>query len=162
MHENLAFADRFYRDSRFAVYLVLVITFQSIYAILSPQIALAQDIGQGTADTPSREIIAAVPEHWPPHYQVDKNGSPTGFAIDILDEVASRANLTVKYVVAENFLDAINLVELGEADLIPNIGILPERFEAFNFSPPVETFVVSLFVRSGGIQVRNTADLVGR
>ena len=87
------------------------------------------------APTTSTDIIAAVPANWPPQYSLDEDGNPTGFAIDVLNHLAKELNLTVRYKVAPNFVEAIQLLEAGEADLIPNSGIVSERKSNNLFTP---------------------------
>ncbi|NQU60575.1 MAG: transporter substrate-binding domain-containing protein [Rhodospirillales bacterium] len=111
--------------------------------------------------TPSH-IIAAVPRTWPPQYDVNKDGNPIGFAIDVMEEVAKRAGLKITYLIKDNFADAVQALKDGEADLIPNSGIVPERLKEFAFTAPVETFVVSLFVRDDTNDIGGVADLPGR
>jgi len=103
------------------------------------------------AQTTSTEIIAAVPADWPPQYSLDENGNPTGFAIDVLNHLAKELNLIVRYKVAPNFVEAIQLLEAGDADLIPNSGIVTERKSSNLFTPPVETFRIVSFVREGSV-----------
>ncbi len=79
-----------------------------------------------------------------------------------MDEIAKLADLEAKYLVAKNFSIAVDLLKRGEADLIPNSGILPERLDTFSFTRPLETFSVSLFVRDSTDDLRSTDDLVGR
>ena len=108
--------------------------------------SLAQN-NAGTAANPApRNVVAVVPRSWPPQYSVDDSGQPTGFAIDVMNEIAARAGLTVTYVIADNFSVAVDILQRGDADLIPNSGILAERMDIFAFTAPVETFVISLFV----------------
>ncbi|WP_428527040.1 EAL domain-containing protein [Roseibium sp.] len=103
------------------------------------------------AQTTSTEIIAAVPANWPPHYSLDEDGNPTGFAIDVLNHLAQELDLRVQYKVAPSFVDAIKMLEDGEADLIPNSGIVSERKANNLFTPPVETFQIVVFVREGSV-----------
>jgi ABC-type amino acid transport substrate-binding protein len=110
--------------------------------------SLAQNNAGAAANSAPRNVVAVVPRSWPPQYSVDDSGLPAGFAIDVMNEVAARANLTVTYVIAENFVAAVDVLRRGDADLIPNSGILAERMDVFAFTVPVETFVVSLFVRN--------------
>lgn len=108
------------------------------------------------------EVVAVVPGHWPPQYALDDSGRPVGFAIDVMEAVAARAGLRVRYTIAETFPEAYDLLRSGQADLIPNMGIVPSRRELFGFTAPVETFVVSLFVRSEYSAVSGLDDLAGR
>ncbi|MEE8283745.1 MAG: transporter substrate-binding domain-containing protein, partial [Alphaproteobacteria bacterium] len=126
----------------------------------SARAAMAQDRAASAPEL--REIIAAVPRSWPPQYSVDENGKPVGFAIDVMEEIAALAGLHVTYLVAENFPAAVDMVQRGDAELIPNSGILPERMADSAFTAPVETFTVSLFVRNDTHDLKGVADLVGR
>ena len=109
-----------------------------------------------------RNVIAVVPRSWPPQYSTDENGKPTGFAIDIMEAIAARAGLTVTYKTVENFPKAINALKRGEADLIPNMGILPQRMDGNAFTAPLETFRISIFVRDDTQDLSGEGDLVGR
>ncbi len=110
---------------------------------------------------PAREVAAAIPRHFPPQYHVDADGKPIGFAIDVMDAVAKRANLRVHYRVEENWVDVMAAVRERRADLIPNLGITPERQRDFDFSPPVETFPVSVYVRRDYDKIMGVGDLAG-
>lgn len=111
---------------------------------------------------PLPAMTVVVPHSFPPQYQVDENGRPTGFAIDIMDAVARRANLNINYRVEENWLATMAALRTGQADIIPNLGITPERQRDFDFSQPVETFSISLFVRDGFDGIDQIDDLAGR
>jgi len=52
------------------------------------------------AEKEPAEILAGVHRNFPPQYSVDeKTGKPNGFAIEIMDEIAKRAGLMVRYVI---------------------------------------------------------------
>ncbi len=121
----------------------------------------ARDAATSAAAPAPRELIAGVPRSWPPHYGVDKNGEPAGFAIDIMDEIAARADLRVTYRVMDSFAEVAEAMNAGEIDLIPNSGITPGRLAKFSFTAPVETSVISIFVRRGELEIRKTASLAG-
>jgi PAS domain S-box-containing protein len=144
-----------------SIFLPLALVAQILWTATAPA-ALAQSESGEIANPSPRSVVAVVPRSWPPQYQVDRNGKPIGFAIDVMDEVAARAGLTVTYVVAENFSTAVDILRQGNADLIPNSGILPKRMDEFAFTAPVETFVVSLFVREDSVSITGVADLPGR
>ena len=102
------------------------------------------------ADTSERLIITAgVPRNWPPHYMTDNLGNPDGFAIESMDEIARIANVDVRYVVYNSFTKTMTALENGKVDLVPNVGIADFRKKYALFTAPVETFLVSAFVRSG-------------
>jgi diguanylate cyclase (GGDEF)-like protein/PAS domain S-box-containing protein len=93
---------------------------------------------------------------------VDADGQPYGYAIDIMNEVANRSGLKVKYVVYENFADALASLRNGQVDLIPILGITAERSEFVDFTAPVETFRIRIFVRSTTDDIADLNDLAGR
>ena len=93
------------------------------------------------------EVVAVFPENFPPQYFIDDNGKPAGFAIDVLKQVAQRANLRVVYRPVENWVVASNLLQNGTADLIPNSGVTAKRLLENDYTFPVETFTVVIFVR---------------
>jgi PAS domain S-box-containing protein len=107
-------------------------------------------------------VRVAVLSNFPPEYMLDNSGKPAGFAIDIIEEVGRRAGLKLVYTLKDNWLDMIEALKSGEADLIPNQGITEDRKEWADFTSPVATFPVKIFVRdiTGGIQDLN--DLNGR
>jgi len=111
---------------------------------------------------PFKTIIAAVPADWPPQYSLTRSGAPQGFAIDVLEHLADELGYYVTYRVAESFTGAIDLLEAGEADVIPNSGILPERLSDNLFTPPVETFHVTAFARTGSTAFTSVASLHNR
>ncbi len=116
----------------------------------------------GRGAEPERKIVAAVPENWPPEYSLNRQGRPEGFAVEILDAVASRAGLKVSYRVEKTFPEALAALDRGEVDVIPNMGITPERLARFAFTTPVETFSVSLWVRTDTRDVWDLQSLRGR
>ncbi|MDA1100958.1 MAG: PAS domain S-box protein [Proteobacteria bacterium] len=124
--------------------------------------AAAREAGKEGTGVKGRTVIAAVPRSWPPQYSTDEDGNPAGFAIDVMNEIAERAGIKVTYKVAENFAGVSELMNRGEADLVPNSGVTPDRAANFLFTIPVETFVVSIFVRSDTHDINGFADLAGR
>ncbi len=124
-------------------------------------VGLAQTSETADESTP-RHVVAAVPRHWPPQYEIDDSGNPIGFAIDVMEEVAARAELTVTYLIKDSFAEAVDALLTGDADLIPNSGILPERLDRSAFTAPVETFTVSLFVRADTHGLKGVEGLIGR
>jgi PAS domain S-box-containing protein len=109
------------------------------------------------------KILAGVHRNFPPHYSLDeKTGRPTGFAIDIMDEVAKRAGLKVRYIVFDEWAPLIQALKKGDIDLIPNIGIIEEREKDVDYTSPVETYDIRIFVRKTTTDIRNIDDLRGR
>ena len=94
------------------------------------------------------KFVAAVPYSFPPYYQIDDDGRPEGFSIDVMDAVAKRAGIQIEYLPMEEWDDVVNSIGLGVSDLIPNIGMSESRSQIMDFSKSVETFNISFFVRN--------------
>ncbi len=107
-------------------------------------------------------LIAGVPKGFPPHYIVDDNGSVKGFAIDVMNEIAKRANVAVQYRVFESWADVGQALEAGDIDLVPNMGVGFERRMAGHFTTPYETAEIALFVRSKYDEILELGDLEHR
>lgn len=99
-------------------------------------------------DTSVRTINAAVPSSFPPYYQLDKQGKPVGFAIDVMNAIAKQSGLNVEYQLFETWKEVFNVAKKGEIDLIPNVGATTGRKTFLDFTLPVEIFHISIFVRS--------------
>jgi two-component system cell cycle sensor histidine kinase/response regulator CckA len=107
-------------------------------------------------------VTAAVPREFPPYYEVNEKGKPVGFAIDVMERLAVLAGLRVTYLVQDSWTDVAEAVKGGRADLIPNIGISAEREAWLDYTAPVETFPVSIFVRSTTYDIQGADGLTGR
>lgn len=106
-------------------------------------------------------VTAVVPKNFPPHYAIDQGGKPVGFAIDVMKWIAASASLRVTYLIEESWTDVAEAVKSGHADLIPNIGISEQRKAWLDFTAPVETFPICIFVREHTYGIRNLDDLIG-
>jgi PAS domain S-box-containing protein len=140
----------------------LVIASQAVCLMATSSNLVAQENFAKLVKEKPQKLTAVVPRSWPPQYQLDNDGKPVGFAIDIMNKIAARAGLKVDYLVVDSFAAANEIIRRGDADVIPNHGILPNRDKTFLFTVPVETFVVSLFVRDNNQNINGVADLVGR
>lgn len=102
-----------------------------------------------TGTTAVTRVVAVIPPDAPPTYFLDQQtGKPAGFAVDVMDEVASRAGLKVVYVFEDGWSDIIEMVKNGKADLAPGMGISNDREKDLAFSELIDTFPISFFVRS--------------
>lgn len=121
-----------------------------------PPGALLADANDSTA------LVAAVPANYPPQYSLNAQGQPTGFAIEVMDEVAKLAGVTIRYKVETTWPETIRALREGEVDLIPNLGISEDRKAVFAFSIPVETFPISIFVRRANQSITGLESLEGQ
>lgn len=107
-------------------------------------------------------LYAAIPQHFPPQYITDGDGRPSGFAIEILDAVASRAGFRVEYRSYDGWPRTIQAVRDGTADVVPSVGLVGDRHDFLAFTQPVEVTAIALFVRHDSIAIRGLDDLAGR
>jgi PAS domain S-box-containing protein len=117
--------------------------------------------GQENGNSYSLKVTAAVPRSFPPHYTVNEGGKPVGFGIDVMERVAAITGLKVTYLIMDSWTDVAEAVKGGRADLIPNIGITASRRAWLDYTSPVETFAVSLFVRKQTDHIKGEDDLTG-
>lgn len=109
------------------------------------------------------EIVAGVPSDFPPQYSIDpKTGQPEGFAIDVMNILARKADLKVRYVVFDRWHEIIQAMKEGRIDVVPNEGVIEERKESTNFTTPLETLDISIFVRSSTTDIKGIDDLRSR
>jgi PAS domain S-box-containing protein len=113
-------------------------------------------------ERPPDLVTVGVLRDWPPEYSLDSQGRPQGFAIDVMNEVARRAGLTVRTVQFETFPEMERALATGEIDVIPNFGIVEGRLPEAAFTRPVETFSVGLFVRQQTRGIESISDLPGQ
>jgi len=106
--------------------------------------------------TETQTIKAGVPRHFEPHYIIDADGNVSGFAIDVMNEVAKRANLHVEYTVFDNWKELTKALAAGDIDIIPNMGFSDERLFLGIYSIPYETMPIGLFTRAND---KSTFDL---
>ncbi|MFZ2411536.1 MAG: PAS domain S-box protein [Candidatus Methanoperedens sp.] len=125
-------------------------------------VSFAYQMHPALAAQEDKEYKTGVPANFPPQYQVDaKTGKPYGFAIEVMDEIARRSGINVRYVVYRNFSDVLAAMQKGEISLIPNVGITEERKKYSDFTAPVETSDIHIFVRSTTNGIKNIDDLTG-
>lgn len=95
----------------------------------------------------STHLVAAIPEHFPPIFDVTANGVPTGFGVEAMELVAALAGLKIEYRVYQDWDHVYAALRSGAADLVPNMGITEDRRHEFAFSRPFSQFTLRLFVR---------------
>ncbi|MBT4641068.1 MAG: transporter substrate-binding domain-containing protein [Deltaproteobacteria bacterium] len=113
--------------------------------------------------TERNQIIVGVLENWPPQYSYDKTTrKPTGFAVEIMNEVASLSGLRIQYKIFKTWPMLNKALKNREIDVIPNMGITKERMEFFNYTDPVETTNIRFFIRSTSNDIKRIEDMEGR
>ncbi len=124
-------------------------------------LAVATLAGRASA-APGRTLTAAAIREWPPEYVVNSEGKPQGFAIDVINAVGRNAGFSVRYEIFDSFPAAMAALHAGRIDVVPNMGITDDRRALYDFTDPVETFNICLFVRAKSRSLRSLDDLKGR
>ena len=122
--------------------------------------AMSKSVAAEPSQAP-RPVTVGVPKSFPPYYQLDEDGNPSGFAVAVMNEVAKRAGLKVTYRVKEKWGKIDKALRAGEIDIIPNYGITERRKDYTAFTVPVDTFRISIFVRDDTHDVKGLDDLSG-
>lgn len=112
------------------------------------------------AEELNRDFIAGMPKHFPPHFFIEaESGKPIGFGLDVMDAVARRCGITVKYKVFENWKETNLAAKEGLIDIIPNMGFTSERQSFMEFTSPYETFSINYYIRSTSSSFQSVADI---
>ena len=135
--------------------------------------AIAQLEAKGEIDTlktiwalnlpmPEPDILTVGVIHFPPYQVVKEDGTYTGFAVEVLRQLAERAGLTLSFKTLT--MDEL-LAGPGSAryDLLPQAGVNNERLQRMVFTQPIAKSTLSMFVRAGSNQeFANLTEIIGR
>lgn len=130
-------------------------------AILSGFI-LAHPAAAAEVSDDQKTLIAVFPSHFPPIFNATKNDVPTGFGIEVMEEIAARAGLNIRYRNMPGWQAVHEALDTGKADMVPNMGITPERRRKFDFSLPLMRMSVSLYVRAGLPEIDGLRELAAQ
>ena len=99
-----------------------------------------------------RTVIAALQADYPPTcFKDPAKGVLQGFAIDLMDEVARRAGVKVRYVAGRTWQQSQEMLLDGRADVIPALTIDETRRKRFAFTSPIDILPISYIVRNDGM-----------
>lgn len=99
----------------------------------------------------------------PPWNFLDEASQPTGYDVDVANELARRLGIARVEFLASNFKSFIEGVRADRFDVvISGQTITAERREQVDFSRPYQVNGVSIFVEAGDSSVSSLADLTGR
>jgi PAS domain S-box-containing protein len=94
------------------------------------------------------KVLVVIHCDYPPVSYWDKNtNQPSGFVVDVLEDIARRTGLGVSYICKSGWAEMGKAIESGEADL----GALmksTEREKTMSFSVPIDITYLSYFARS--------------
>ncbi len=133
----------------------------ALLSVLAAALWVGATVCAAAAAGEPRSIVAAVPANLPPLYTLGSNGRPTGFAAEVLRQVALRAGYSLRFVAVADQVEAMRLVETGQADMVPGLGADSERATRLLFSRPFETQAVHIYTRAESPRREDLASLAG-
>jgi diguanylate cyclase (GGDEF)-like protein/PAS domain S-box-containing protein len=92
-------------------------------------------------------LLVGVLADFPPHYSLDAEGKPTGFAIEAFETLIDSTGIEFRYEVYATWPDLHRALRRGDIDVIPNMGITDARRGFAAFTAPIEVFSLSVFAR---------------
>jgi PAS domain S-box-containing protein len=115
-----------------------------------------------TADQTRPVLTAAVPVNLPPISARGADGTPSGFAVEVLRRVAENAGYGVRLIPAENGEEAVRLLLAGKVQVAPGLGWSERREKLVAFTQVIETLPVHIYFRADGPRYESLSDLDGR
>jgi len=107
----------------------------------------------------TKDLVVAIPHNYPPYFYVNEVNQPRGFGVDVFEAVAARAGLQYRYQILDNWKRVCESLKSGAADIVPLLNMNAD-VESFSLlTSPVETFPVSIFVRSSNSFIHSRQDL---
>jgi ABC-type amino acid transport substrate-binding protein len=120
-------------------------------------VSLLTSTGKG-AEGLNRDFVAGMPKNLPPHFFIDNEfGNPAGFGVDVMEAVAKRCGINIKYEVFENWTKTNQSAKDGLFDIIPNMGFTSERQTFMDFTSPYETFRINYYNRATSSSLQSVA-----
>ncbi|MBV7396799.1 transporter substrate-binding domain-containing protein [Mameliella sediminis] len=111
---------------------------------------------------PIPDVLKVGITHFPPYSIVGDDGAISGFAVEVLGELASRAGLDLRYeVISQQEWGAGP--RLGAFDLLPARSVTAVEQELLQFTAPIQTIDYVAFVRAedAGKPLPETGDRIG-
>lgn len=111
---------------------------------------------------PPPDILTVGVSHFPPYQVVEADGGFTGLAVEMLRDLAERASLSLRFVEISEDLFALG-PGAGGYDMLPQAGISEDRWQRYDFTRPVESDRISIFIRADERrEIHSLQDLKGK
>ena len=111
---------------------------------------------------PVPDVLTVGVTHFPPFQEIYADGTVGGFAVDVMRNLAARADLRLVFKPIDRDIFAEG-PRPGTYDMLAQVGVTEERARIMDFTLPIKTDSWSLFVRPGdSAAVGTVADLEGR
>lgn len=138
----------------------MIVKFTSRFLVVT--LMLTAFVGQVNAAPDQKTFVVGVLADFQPQYLRKSNGEPGGFAVDSFDQIALRAGIDYRYRFLEDWDAMFTSLRIGEIDIIPNLGITPERLKLFAFTQSLEQFELGLFVLSSATGLSGIDAMAGK
>ncbi len=109
------------------------------------------------APPPPPEVLTVGVVHFPPYQVINEDGSFTGLAVEALRDLATRAGLDLQMAPIASDAFSAGPSE-GGYDILPQASISDEQRSRFEFTRPIVTEWVSIFVLQGRAAGRVSLD----
>ncbi|RPH46567.1 MAG: hypothetical protein EHM87_01555 [Burkholderiales bacterium] len=94
-------------------------------------------------------------------YLAYRSGPPEGIVVDLLNRAGAITGLRFEYVPSGSHEEGLGRLREGSVDLMPMLGITPERRREFAFTEPYASYALGIFTRRRFSYVATPADLAG-
>lgn len=98
-----------------------------------------------------------IPGLSPPQYVVNDSGQASGFAIDVIRQLAQKSGIHLDYKIFDSLEQTQHALANNQIDLIPGISDKDKSIGVFSI--PYETVPVVVFIRTGDPQIKSQSDL---
>lgn len=117
------------------------------------------DKGFGTLPTPRKIKVGGDFDYWPYTF-LDESGRPRGHDVDLIRQIARRANLELEFEFTP-WAEALSNLEQGKTDVVLGILFTDQRSLIYDFTIPHDIEFYSIFVRRNS-DISNLEDLQGK
>ena len=111
---------------------------------------------------PAQQLVAAAPANMPPFFVPAADGSPEGFAVELLRRVAAQAGYSLRLMPTSTLAEAEQLLRQGRVQAVPGLGVSPVREQALGFTQPFELLPVHIFYRASAPPLETLESLAGK
>ena len=124
---------------------------------------LSTGIVSANADNAEKTVTAVILKEFRPISFIDaKTGKPSGFAVELIEDIARKTGLHIKYMVVNEWKAVDEALQNGTADITPSIVATKERQPYINFTEPNEITNITIHVRSKTGNIQKLSDLYGK
>ena len=109
-----------------------------------------------TADE-TKELRVGIYDN-PPKIFIDKNSEPSGFFVDVLNDIADKESWRISYVKCE-WQECLSLLKDGKIDIMPDVAYSKEREKLFKFNKEIVLSNWSVIYRNKNSKISSILDL---